>query len=103
VAAPVRRFEGEAALLVNAGRARQLASGYVGAMISHMMGGDEPALLWSRHRLVWRVPIVLTSPAQGVLGVVAALDVDARTGQLMIPADFLEQVTRNAQTLLVSC
>ena len=38
---------GEPALNITAFTARQKAGGYFGANISHMMGGDEPALVWS--------------------------------------------------------
>jgi hypothetical protein len=90
---------GEPLLNVTAFTARQKVSGYVGDRISHLMGGDEPALLLTQGRLVWRVPIILTSPSQGTIGVVGTLDVDARTGSLILPPDFEEQVSAHAQTL----
>lgn len=80
--------------------ARQKASGYVGSYISHLMGGDEPSLLLSNERLVWRVPIVFTSPTKGKLGIVGSLDIDARTGQLLISPDFALEVEKNAQKFI---
>ncbi len=65
-----------------------------------MMGGDEPSLILSQKRLVWRVPILLTTPKRSLLGVVGHLDVDARTGQLLIPSGFTEQIQRRAQTVI---
>lgn len=90
---------GEPIVNITAFTARRQVSGYVGSNISHLMGGSEPALLFSRGRLIWRVPIILTSPRQGPVGVVGSLDVDARTGQLLISADFSQKVTTHAQTL----
>jgi hypothetical protein len=91
---------GEPVLNVTAFTARQKASGYVGDRISHLMGGDEPALLLARGHLIWRVPIILTSPSQGTIGIVGALDVDARTGSLILPPDFEEQVKAHARALV---
>lgn len=90
---------GEPIVNVTAFTARRQVSGYVGSNISHLMGGSEPALVLSRGRLVWRVPIILTTPQQGQVGVVGSLDVDARTGQLLIPIDFSQKIASHAQTL----
>jgi hypothetical protein len=91
---------GEPILNVTAFTARQKASGYVGDRISHLMGGDEPALMLTQGHLVWRVPIILTSPSQGTIGLVGVLDVDARTGSLLLPPDFEEQVKARARALV---
>lgn len=91
---------GEPIINVTAFTARQQASGYVGSHISHLMGGGEPALVLSNGRLVWRVPVLLTSPVRGKLGTVGHLDVDARTGQLLISPDFTRQIETHAQTLV---
>lgn len=90
---------GEPIVNITAFTARQKVSGYVGDQISHLMGGDEPTLLWARNRVVWRVPIMLTFPSRGMAGTVGFLDVDARTGQLMIPKDFSKQVETRAEAL----
>jgi hypothetical protein len=90
---------GEPIVNITGFTARQKASGYVGDRISHLMGGDEPTLMLTKQRLVWRVPIILTSPSRGTLGTVGTIDVDARTGSLLVAADFDEQVLARAQTL----
>jgi hypothetical protein len=90
---------GESIVNITGFTARQKASGYVGDRISHLMGGDEPTLLLSQERLVWRVPIILTSPSKGSLGIVGTIDVDARTGSLLIADNFDEQVQERAKTL----
>jgi hypothetical protein len=90
---------GEPIVNITGFTARQKISGYVGDRISHLMGGDEPTLLLAQERLVWRVPVILTSPARGTVGIVGTVDVDARTGSLLIAPDFEEQVQDRAQAL----
>jgi hypothetical protein len=90
---------GEPIVNITGFTARQKASGYVGDRISHLMGGDEPSLMLAKQRLVWRVPIILTSPSRGCLGTVGTIDVDARTGSLLVAPDFEEQVLARAQAL----
>jgi hypothetical protein len=91
---------GEPIVNVTAYTARQQASGYVGSHVSHLMGGGEPSLLLTDGRVVWRVPILLSSPRRGILGTVAYLDVDARTGQILPPPNFIQQVETHAQALI---
>ena len=91
---------GEPIVNITAHTARQKASGYAGSYISHLMGGGEPSLLFSQNRLIWRVPLLLTSPQQGIVGTVGSLDVDARTSQLIVPPDLAEQVKAHAQALI---
>jgi len=91
---------GEPIVNITAFTARQKVSGYVGGQISHMMGGGDPTLILTNSTLVWRVPIVLTTPSQGAVGVVGFLDVNARTGSLIIPPHFIEQVETRAQEII---
>ena len=91
---------GEPIVNITAFTARQKVSGYLGSTVSHLMGGGEPSLIFSKSRLVWRVPILLTSTTRGLLGRVGHLDVDAHTSQLIISSDFTEQVKTHAQTLV---
>jgi hypothetical protein len=91
---------GEPALNITAYTAAQKVSGYVAGKISHLMRGETPALVFSQGRLVWRVPIVLATPIRGPLGVVGTLDVDARTGQLLVNSTLTMQVESRAQALI---
>ncbi len=91
---------GEPIVNITAYTARRQAGGYVGSHVSHLMGGGEPSLLLAQGRLVWRVPILLSSPRRGLLGQVGSLDVDARTGQLLLPPSFIEQLEHYAQTII---
>jgi hypothetical protein len=90
---------GEPIINITALTARQKVSGYVGDRISHLMGGDEPTLVLTKGQLVWRVPVILTRPSQGVVGTVGAMDVDALTGSLIIKPDFAEQVKARAKAI----
>jgi len=93
---------GEPIINITAFIARQKVSGYIGDQISHLMGGGSPTLILADSTLVWRVPIVLTMPSQGVVGVVGFLDVNARTGSLIIPPHFIEQVEARAREITVA-
>jgi hypothetical protein len=93
---------GEPIINITAFTARQKASGFVGGNVSHMMGGDEPALILAGGHLVWRVPIILTMPTKGVIGMVGEIDVDARTGQLRMPANFQQAISEKANALITS-
>ena len=93
---------GEPIVNITSFTARQKASGYISSHISHLMGSQEPSLILSNKRLVWRVPIILTSPNESTLGIVGTLDVDTRTGQLIIPDNFSNQLEANAQKIIAS-
>ena len=93
---------GEPIVNITAYTARQQVSGYIGSQVSHMMGGGEPSLLLVQGRLVWRVPILLTSPQRGLLGNVGHLDVDARTGQLLITKDLVQDIEAHAQAVVAN-
>lgn len=80
--------------------ARRKTNSYLGRDVSLMMHGTDPALVLSEERLVWRVPIELATPRQGHIGFIGALDVDAHTGDLIIPANFVEEIEANARALL---
>jgi hypothetical protein len=77
--------------------ARRKVNRYLGEEISMMMYGLEPVLVYSQERLVWRIPIEFTSSQRGYIG---ALDVDARTGDLIIPPNFEEEIKANAWALI---
>jgi len=59
----------------------------------------EPELLISGEQIIWRVPIVLSLPALGDLGQVGTVDVDARTGELLLDAPTEERIVQHARRL----
>jgi hypothetical protein len=91
---------GEPIVNIDAVTARRKVSGYIGLEVSTMMGGTEAGLVYTKGRLVWRVPIIFTTPFDGQLGVVGVVDVDARTSELIIPANLEEKLRANADALL---
>ena len=93
---------GEPIVSVPAADARREVNGYVGQHISHMMGSVDPALVYANNGLVWRVPIVLTTPRRGQLGVVGILDVDAHSGDLLIPENFSQTIQNRAKRIFTA-
>jgi hypothetical protein len=87
---------------ISAHDARRKGNSYIGGEISLMMHCIDPALIYNKGRLVWRVPIELASPRRGHIGFIGALDVGARTGELIIPSIFREEIEANARALLES-
>ncbi len=93
---------GEPIVNIDAVAARRKVNGYIGLQVSTMMGGTAAALVYSKGRLVWRVPIIFTTPFEGQLGIVGVVDVDVRTGELLIPSNLEETLRANANALLES-
>jgi hypothetical protein len=90
----------EAELNVSAFVARQKVTGYVLDHMSDHMAGDEPSLVVDGERFLWRVPVYLAVLPQGRLGQVGMIDVDAQNGQLLVTTELIEEMHRNAQTLV---
>ena len=86
---------------VTAATARRKVNRYTLDNISYLMGGEQPFLV-ATDRLVWRVPVVLTYPDQGIVGQVGFIDVDAEDGELLLNQETIEEITRHAQTLAAS-
>jgi len=90
----------EAELNVSAFVAQQKVTGYVLDHVSDHMAGDEPSLVVDGERFLWRVPVYLAVLPQGRLGQVGTIDVDAQDGQLLVTTELIEEMHRNAQTLV---
>ena len=86
---------------VTAAAARRKVNRFVLDNVSYLMGGEQPVLA-ETDRLVWRVPVVLTYPTQGVVGSVGFVDVDAESGELLLTPKTVEDIKRNARTLLTN-
>jgi len=67
---------------VDAETAQRKVTGWLVSEVGNLLVGDTPALVIAE-RAVWRVPVLLTSPSRGVIGVVGAVDVDAQSGQVL--------------------
>ena len=78
--------------------ARQKATRFVITEISTQLLGDTPAL-HAGDRPCWSVPILLTSPARGIVGKVGDVGVDAITGELLVEQDTVRRLTEDARRL----
>lgn len=78
--------------------ARQKVAAFVLSEISTQLLAEAPVLNVGE-RLCWSVPVVLTSPARGVLSKVGEILVDATTGELLVDEDFVRRMTDDARRL----
>ena len=83
---------------VTAAAARRKVNRFVLDTISYLTGGGQPTLV-ETDRLVWRVPVVLTYPDQGVVGQAGFIDIDAESGELVLAPDTIEGIKRKARAL----
>lgn len=78
--------------------ARQKVTAFVINEISTQLLADTPALSVG-DRLCWSVPVMLTSPARGVVGKVGEILVDASTGELLVDEELVRRMTDDARRL----
>ncbi len=79
--------------------ARQKVGGLVLSEAGTGVGADEPSLIVTSARVVWRVPLFLALPGLGRLGEVGEIDVDAQTGEVLADRAALERIIENAERL----
>lgn len=72
-----RTFE----IKVTAEQARRQVNHWVFLEVSCMMGARTPKLVVGE-QVVWRVPVVLTAPPVGEIGIVGEIDVDVQNGNM---------------------
>jgi hypothetical protein len=80
---------------VDAETAQRKVTGWLVSEVGNLLIGDTPALVIA-DRAVWRVPVLLTSPSRGVIGVVDSVDVDAQSGEILADADLGRQILKDA-------
>jgi hypothetical protein len=78
--------------------AQQKVTQFVIMEISSQLRGATPDLNVG-DRLCSSVPVVLTSPARGVVGRVGEILVDATTGEVLADADTVQRITDHAERL----
>ncbi|MBN1874585.1 MAG: hypothetical protein JXA33_10180 [Anaerolineae bacterium] len=79
--------------------ARQKVGGVILSHVGTGVAADQPILVASQDRLVWRVPIFLALPDLGRVGNLGNIDVDAQTGEILADHALLNQLIDNAQRL----
>jgi len=92
------RIEMTAQANITAFVARQKVTQFVVTRISSQLRGEAPDLHVDE-RLRWSVPVVLTSPARGVLGKVGEILVDAVTGEVLADAETTRRIAEDAEHL----
>lgn len=83
---------------VSANEARRKVVRFLLDEVSYLLRPEQPILV-KMDRLVWRVPVALTYPSQGIVGQVGHIDVDAENGQLLFTSEAIAEIKRNAHSL----
>jgi hypothetical protein len=81
--------------------AQQKVTQFVIMEISSQLCGTTPDLNVGE-RLCWSVPVVLTSPARGVVGRVGEILVDANTGEVLADAETVQRIADHAEQMAQS-
>jgi len=79
--------------------ARQKAGGLALSKVGTGIGADEPSLVATNQRVVWRVPLFLALPSLGRLGQVGEIDVDAQTGEVLADGATFARIIARADRL----
>lgn len=92
-------FHVVATLNVTAEDARRRVNRQVVTELGTGLIARDPELVIADEEIAWRVPIVLSLPKLGDLGQVGTVDVDARTGDLLLSRAAQERITQHAHRL----
>ena len=68
--------------------------------VGNMFCGDTPMLINIGDRFYWRVPVVLGSTKDGILGQAGTIDVDTENGKLLVHDQLAGEILSNAKTLI---
>ena len=85
-------------ILVSVEEARRKVNSWVLQEVSYMMGAEEPTLVVGE-KAVWRVPVILTAPHVGHVGMAGTVDVDVQTGDMDDLPARKEQLLQSAREL----
>src|SRR3712207_1561662 len=84
---------------ITAALARRKANAFLATNVGNLLLAAEPAFTLAQ-RIVWRVPVDLTSPGRGRIGRVAEIDVDVESGELLLTQEQIEAIEQNASYLV---
>ena len=90
-------FHVVATLNVTAEEARHQVNRQVVTELGTGLIARDPELVIAGEQIAWRVPIELSLPSLGDLGRVGMVDVDARTGDLMLSPNAHERIVEHAR------
>lgn len=83
---------------MDARTARRKVTGWLVSEVGNMLMGGTPQLILGT-KTVWRVPVVLTSSTVGTVGQVGYVEVDDKTGNLLVSDKEIEQILKNVEHL----
>ena len=83
---------------VDAETARRKATGWLVSEVGNLLIGDTPTLVIA-DRAVWRVPVLVTSPSRGVVGGAGSVDVDARSGEVLVDEAVGQRILTDAHEI----
>ena len=92
-------FHVVATLNVTAEAARRCVNRQVVTELGTGLIAGDPELTFVGEQIAWRVPIVLSLPGLGDLGQVGTVDIDARSGDLLLNRDAQEKMIQHARRL----
>jgi hypothetical protein len=78
--------------------ARVLAQDFLLMKVGNLLKADEPAFVVSDPPC-WNVPVILTNPQVGRVGVIGEIRVDADTGEILAGHRDIESLKRQADEL----
>jgi hypothetical protein len=68
--------------------------------VSLLIGPEAPSLVFTNENdICWRFPVTLSMGQQGVVGQVGQVDVNAKTGELLLNDTLIEEIKINAKQL----
>ncbi|MCL4267292.1 MAG: hypothetical protein KJ069_29210 [Anaerolineae bacterium] len=88
----------EATVNLDAATARRRATAWLASEVGNQLISGTPQLI-IRKETVWRMPVMLTSSATGMIGEVGSVDVNAETGELLANEELRDQILANVQHL----
>ena len=97
-----------AVINVTAKAARRQVTAWLASEVGNMLIGGVPQLVISQshrettHRVVWRIPALLTSSKIGPVGEVGAVEVDADTAELLVTPELRKRILDNVHQLTYS-
>jgi len=83
-------------IAVDARQAKRKVSAWLVGAVGHLLMGGEPRYIAGKHP-VWRVPVIVTYGRQGVA---AFVDVDARSGDLLVNDHTPTEIITKVQTFV---
>lgn len=84
---------------VSAIMARRKVNAFLATHLGNLLLAGEPALTIGE-KIIWRVPVDLTSPEKGRIGKVGEVDVDIDSGEVLSSIEQIAGIQRHAENLV---